>query len=135
MLSKFRSKLTYSNVVATLALFVALGGSSYAAISLSTNSVKSKHIAKGAVKRSDIARSAVNSARVADRSLLAQDFKAGQLPAGPRGPAGEKGDKGQDGVAGTARAYALGGGGSCPGTAPPFVVCPVVRGKGVAYIV
>lgn len=98
--------------VALLALFVALGGSSYAAITLSTNSVKSKHIAKGAVKRSEIAKRAVNSAKVADFSLLAQDFKSGQLPTGPQGPQGQqgqqglKGDKGDTGEPGSAAAYA-----------------------------
>ena len=40
-----------SNVVGYVALFIALGGTSYA---LSRNSVKSKHIAPGAVKRSDV---------------------------------------------------------------------------------
>ena len=78
-------------LVALLALFVALGGSSYAAIALSKNSVKSKHIAQSAVKRSEIAKGAVNSAKVADFSLLAQDFKSGQLPAGPQGPQGTQG--------------------------------------------
>jgi hypothetical protein len=34
---------------------------------------------------------------VADRSLLAADFRPGQLPAGPQGPKGEKGDKGDKG--------------------------------------
>ena len=144
MISAFRSRLTYANVVATFALFLALGGSSYAAISLSKNSVKSKHIAKGAVKRSDIGKNAVNSSKVAAASLLAADFAPGQLPNGPKGAKGDTGDKGdkgdtgdpgQAGAPGAARAYALGGGDSCPGTAPPFVACPVVRGKGVAYIV
>jgi hypothetical protein len=100
VISAVRSKLTYANVVATLALFIALGGSSYAAISLSNNSVKSKHIAEGAVKRSDIGKGAVNSAKVADLSLLAEDFKAGQLPAGPQGPKGDKGDIGPPGPSG-----------------------------------
>ena len=40
MLAKLRSRLNYANVVATLALFVALGGSSYAAISISGKNVK-----------------------------------------------------------------------------------------------
>ncbi len=31
------------------------------------------------------------------RSLLAADFKTGQLPAGPQGPKGDKGDKGEKG--------------------------------------
>ena len=90
-MSKLRPRLTYANVMATVAVFLALGGSSYAAISLSKNSVRSKHIAKGAVKRSDIGKGAVNSAKVADSSLLAKDFKRGQLPAGPRGPKGDTG--------------------------------------------
>ena len=80
MLSKFRSRFTYANIVATLALFVALGGSSYAAISLSKNSVRSKHIAKGQVKASDIGRNAVSSATVKDLSLLVSDFAPGQIP-------------------------------------------------------
>ena len=92
--SALRSKLSYANVVATLALFVALGGSSYAAIALSNNSVKSKHIGKGQVKRADIGRNAVNSAKVKNLSLLAKDFKAGQLPAGPKGDPGDPGAPG-----------------------------------------
>jgi hypothetical protein len=36
---RIRSKVTYANVVATLALFVALGGSAYAATQLPKNSV------------------------------------------------------------------------------------------------
>lgn len=90
-MSKLRPRLTYANVMATVAVFIALGGSSYAAVTLSANSVKSKHLAEGAVKRSDIGKGAVNSAKVADSSLLAKDFKAGQLPAGAQGPKGDTG--------------------------------------------
>ena len=87
-------------LVALLALFVALGGTSYAVVTLSKNSVKSKHIAKGAVKRADIAKGAVNSAKVANGSLLGADFAAGQLPAGPKGDKGDKGDRGETGAVG-----------------------------------
>lgn len=45
-----RRHVTYANVTATLALFVALSAGAYA---LSRNDVKSKHIAPGAVKLSD----------------------------------------------------------------------------------
>jgi hypothetical protein len=99
-------KLTYANVVATLALFIALGGSSYAAIKLGKNSVKSENIGKEQVKASDIAEEAVNSAKVKNASLLAKDFKPGQLPAGApgatgsRGPQGPKGDRGAQGIPG-----------------------------------
>src|SRR5215211_588736 len=49
-----RPRLTYANVTATLALFLALGGGAYAAIDLvGKNDIKSKHLAPGAVKLSD----------------------------------------------------------------------------------
>jgi hypothetical protein len=44
---RVRERLTYSNVMATLAVFIALGGGAYA---LSRGEVKSKHIARDAVK-------------------------------------------------------------------------------------
>jgi len=91
VLSTVRSKLSYANVMATVAVFVALGGTSVAAISLTRNSVRSKHIAKGQVKRSDIGRNAVNSRKVANNSLRLIDFKAGQIPAGPPGAPGTPG--------------------------------------------
>ena len=47
-----RGHLTYSNVVATIALFIALGGASYAAINLPKNSVTKKQIAEDAVRAS-----------------------------------------------------------------------------------
>jgi hypothetical protein len=50
-------------VLAALALFVALGGTSVAALTLKKNSVRSKHIKNGQVRRPDIRRNAVNSAR------------------------------------------------------------------------
>ena len=73
-------------VVALLALFIALAGTSYAAIKLPANSVGTKTIKNGAIHRADLATNAVDSARVADHTLLARDFKAGQLPAGLPGP-------------------------------------------------
>jgi hypothetical protein len=83
-MSKLRSGLTYGNVVATLALFIALGGGAYAALRVPKNSVGSKQL------RAD----AVNSSKVQNGSLLEGDFKAGQLPAGPKGDAGSPGPKG-----------------------------------------
>lgn len=74
------------NAIALLALFVALGGASYAAIRVPANSVGTKQIRNG--------------------SLLARDFRAGQLPKGakgdrgPQGLRGPKGDAGATGVAG-----------------------------------
>ena len=39
MLARVRDRLTYTNIVASLALFVALGGTGYAALRLPRNSV------------------------------------------------------------------------------------------------
>jgi hypothetical protein len=84
----------------------------------------------------DIKKSSLGTTEVKDRSLLAKDFKAGQLPAGAQGPKGDKGAKGdkgnpgQDGPAGTARAYVVGGVG-CH-TAVDF--CTLTRNKNVAYV-
>jgi hypothetical protein len=85
-----RPHLTFANVVACIALFVALGGASYAAFKLPKNSVGAKQLKK----------SAVTSAKVKNGSLLAQDFKAGQLPAGARGPQGVAGVTGAPGAPG-----------------------------------
>ena len=87
MPGRLRPRLTYANVMATVAVFVALGGSSYA-VTLGKNSVKSKHIAKGQVKRSDIGRNAVDSSKIANGKLRAADFAPGQLPKGDKGDAG-----------------------------------------------
>jgi hypothetical protein len=99
--------------VAYLALFAALGGSSYAAITVTGKNVKNSSLTGSDVKNSsltgkDVKNNSltgtdiknVKSGDVSDGSLLAKDFKAGQLPAGPRGQQGETGPPG------TARAYA-----------------------------
>jgi hypothetical protein len=89
-------RLSYANVIATLALFVALGGSSYAAVELSRGEVKTKNLAAGSV----------TSAKVKNRTLRARDFRVGRLPAGPQGAPGAqgaqgpKGDQGSPGMAG-----------------------------------
>lgn len=76
-----RSKLTYGNVVATLALILAVGGGTvYAAVELGKNSVDSKNIAKGAVKTADLAKKAVTSPKVKDGTLQLEDIAAGVIP-------------------------------------------------------
>lgn len=87
-----RPVISYANVMSTIAVFVALGGSSYAAVKLG----------RGQVKGINLANDSVSSAKVKNGSLLARDFKAGQLPTGapgPQGPKGEPGPKGADGAA------------------------------------
>lgn len=87
-MSRFRRHPSPALVVACVALAVALGGTSYAAIVLPANSVGTKQLVNGAVV----------AAKVKAHSLVAANFKAGALPAGPKGadglagPAGPKGD-------------------------------------------
>jgi type VI protein secretion system component Hcp len=80
-----RERLTYANVVSTICLFIVLGGTSWAAISISGKNVKD---------------SSLTSADIKNGSLLKKDFKAGQLPKGARGPQGPKGDTGATGAKG-----------------------------------
>jgi hypothetical protein len=92
-LSQLRSRLTYANVMASIAVFIALGGGAYA-LSLGKSSVRSKHIKAGAV----------TSAKVADNSLIGSDIDEDtlQVPRGEAGPRGPKGDTGNPGVQGPA---------------------------------
>ncbi len=69
-------RLSYANITATLALFLVLGGGAYAAATLPANSVGTAQLKTNAV----------TSPKVLDGSLLAADFRAGQIPPGPQGP-------------------------------------------------
>ncbi len=94
-----RAKLTYGNVVSTLALFVALGGTSYAAFSLPRNSVGATQIRTHAVSGSKLRASAVTSRSIRNRSIELVDIspftrdllrsQSGPGPAGPAGPPGQ----------------------------------------------
>ena len=95
----------FANVTAMLALIVALGGTSYAAITLPRNSVGSSQIRSNAVGASEIKSGAVRSSEVKDGALLAKDFKAGQLPGGAQGPQGPQGAQGPQGPPGTPDGY------------------------------
>ena len=90
-------------VVACLALLVALGGTSVAAVTqLGRNTVSTPQLVNGAVTNPKIRNNAINSSKVANRSLLRSDFAPGQLPAGPVGPQGPAGPAGAAGAAGAA---------------------------------
>lgn len=64
------------------------------------NSITSLQLNRGAVTAAKIAPNAVRTAHVLDGSLLAADFKPGQLPQGPKGDKGDKGDRGDRGEKG-----------------------------------
>jgi hypothetical protein len=83
-----RPRLTYANVVATLALVLVVGGGTvYAAVKIGKNDVKSKNIAKGAVKGSDLGKNAVTSPKVKDGSLQLADLAKGVISGAVAGSA------------------------------------------------
>jgi hypothetical protein len=99
MLDSLRRRLSYANVAATLALFVALGGTSYAALTITGKNIKNSSltgadIKNSSLKTSDIKNNSLKTSDIKNSSLLAQDFKAGQLPAGPKGATGAPGAPG-----------------------------------------
>jgi hypothetical protein len=94
-----RSRLSFANVMSIIAVFVALGGTGYAAATLPKNSVGTRQIKSNAV----------TSAKVKNGSLKSADFKQTDLPkgqTGAQGAQGLKGDKGDKGDQGTADAFA-----------------------------
>src|ERR1700759_4220548 len=85
MLRRLSTRLTYSNIVATAALFLALGGTSYAAFRLPSNSVGSKQLKAHSVTPSKIAAASV-------AMFKGQKGATGlQGPSGPLGPQGPQG--------------------------------------------
>jgi hypothetical protein len=75
--------------VGLLALFVALGGTSYAAAALPRNSVGPKQLRAGAVRTSDIKAGAVTLAKIKPSARAALRGATGPRGLqGPRGPAG-----------------------------------------------
>lgn len=91
-------------VVACLALLVALGGTSIAAVNqlVPPNSVGTAQLKNNAVTGQKVRNGAVTGAKVQNRSLRRVDFAPGQLPAGPTGPQGPAGPAGPQGPAGAA---------------------------------
>lgn len=90
-----RSKLSFANVTSCLALFIALGGTGYAAVTLPRNSVGSAQLRSKAVGSSELRSNAVTSRAIKNGSVRTTDMSAsarvslrGQVgPAGPAGPA------------------------------------------------
>src|SRR5437763_16331450 len=76
MLARLASRLTYANVMATVAVFLALGGGAYAALDLPKNSVGTKQLKNHAVTPKKVSPKAVKL------------FKGQRGAPGPAGPSG-----------------------------------------------
>jgi hypothetical protein len=103
VLRSITSRLTSSNVVAFVALFVALGGGAYAAIKLPANSVGTKQLKNGAVTSAKVKNGSLGVSNLS--SSARASLRGSRGPTGPTGPTGATGPKGDLGPAGTARAY------------------------------
>jgi hypothetical protein len=84
-LKRIRPRLTFANVVSFIAIFVALGGASYAATQLPKNSVGTSQLKNSAVTPAKLSSSAKSG------------FKGPNGPKGPKGDQGPKGEPGQNG--------------------------------------
>jgi hypothetical protein len=81
-----RPKLTYANVTASLALFLALGGTSYAVVSLPNNSVGQRQIRTGAVRSSDVKDGSLDEDDLSRQAR--KELKGARGPVGAPGPSG-----------------------------------------------
>ncbi|HEU5253358.1 MAG TPA: hypothetical protein VFU16_08560 [Solirubrobacterales bacterium] len=79
-----RPKLNYANVIATIALFVALGGAAIAA-GLPKNSVGPNQLKRGAVSTPKLKRNAVTAGKIAPKSVTAGKLGANAVLPGNLG--------------------------------------------------
>lgn len=117
---RLRRHLTYANIMATLAVFIALGGVSYAAVSLPANSVGSNQIKNKAVSLKKISIGAREALHGATGTAGAQGPVGA---AGATGATGEPGEAGDDGAPG-----APGAPGATGATGPSDVYSTHVEG-------
>jgi hypothetical protein len=105
-MSRIRRRLTYANVVSTLALVLVVGGGSAVAAShFGKESVGTRALKKEAVTPAKLS-AASKATLTGPRGAAGEKGAIGPAGAtGPAGPAGPAGAPGAPGAAGTARAY------------------------------
>jgi hypothetical protein len=111
-MKRLRGKLTYANVMATIAVFIALGGASYAAVKLPKNSVGAKQLKKNAVTPAKLSRQS-RTALTGPKGALGER--------GPQGPQGLQGERGPGGDPGAYATVAAGSPSQFLGTHPGFI--------------
>jgi hypothetical protein len=79
VLLKLRSRLSYANVVASIALFIALGGTSYA---VATGSIDSREIKNNSVRSADVRNKSLTGADVRNNRLTGADIRNDSLTGG-----------------------------------------------------
>jgi len=76
---KLRARLTYANVMATIAVFIALGGTSFAISKLPKNSVGKKQLKANAVTTAKIKKSAVTKGKIKNGAVDGVKIKDGAV--------------------------------------------------------
>jgi hypothetical protein len=77
VIERFRARLTYANVLATLSLFIALGGTSFAVIHIG-----SQQVVNNSLRSQDIRNNTLRGRDVRDRTLQARDLRRNSLGSG-----------------------------------------------------
>lgn len=108
MLRQLRTRLTYANVVATLALFLSLGGGAYAAATIGasdiqSNAIRTGHIKNHEVRSADVRNHTLLGRDVANNSLTGADVRESSLGQVPSAAKLDGKDPGQLGVNGLER--------------------------------
>ncbi len=81
MLSRLRPHLSYANVMATIAVFIALGGSSYAALTITGRNVKDSSLSWRDLKRNTLGGTRIKESRLGQVPRAANADRVGGLGA------------------------------------------------------
>jgi hypothetical protein len=77
--NRLRQRMTYANVMSTLAVFIALGGSSYAAVRINGKSIKNRSIAAAKLKRNSLTGREIRESRLGRVPWAATADRLGRL--------------------------------------------------------
>ena len=78
-MTAIRKHLSYANVVATLALFLAMGGGALAALRIPPNSIGTPQLKRGAVTGIKVKVGSLTATDIKPKSLTGESFKPGSL--------------------------------------------------------
>jgi hypothetical protein len=132
-------KIQPALVIALIALFFSLAGTSWAVTQLPrnsvgpqqirTNAVTAQKVARNAVTAQKVARNAVTTAKIRDGAVTAAKLAPGVQTQGPQGPAGPKGDPGATGPAGSKGDPGAPGPKGDPGATGPAAAFQEIRNR------
>ena len=79
MKPSLRSRLTYANVMATIAVFVSLGGGAYAALRIT-----GREVVNSSLRGADVRNGSLTGRDIRDRSIGTRDLARSVTRTGPR---------------------------------------------------